>query len=55
VLEAKVCEGSAVPIGSNRITPTLEVKTDTNNEPDLSTHEEPLQKSLDIKQLLKIF
>lgn len=38
VKEAKIIEGSAVPIGSNQITPTLEVK----NEPEQSTqHKEP--------------
>lgn len=55
VKEAKVIEGSAVPIGSNRITPVLETKTDTLNEPPLSTQEEPLQKSFDIGQLLNNF
>lgn len=57
VLEAKVVEGSAVPIGSNRITPTLEVKADTTNEPVKTTQEEPSHKpeAFDIKQLLQIF
>lgn len=54
VLEAKVVEGSAVPIGSNWITPTLEVKTDTGKEPALATHEQPLQKSFNIHQILQI-
>jgi len=34
VKEAKVIEGSAVPIGSNRITPTLD---NTEKQPPLST------------------
>lgn len=42
VTQAKVIEGSAVPIGSNKITPTLEVKTNTTIEPPLSTQKEPL-------------
>lgn len=54
VLEAKVVEGSAVPIGSNFITPTLEVKTDTVKEPAQATHEQPLQKSFNIQQILQI-
>lgn len=36
VLEAKVIEGSAVPIGSNSATPTISV-TQGKSEPDLST------------------
>lgn len=56
VKEAKVAEGSAVPIGSNIITPTLEIKTDTTIEPSPDTQEEPSHKSsFDIKQLLNIF
>lgn len=45
VREAKVIEGSAVPIGSNTATPTLdnnmkgEPSKDTHNEPQKSTHE----------------
>lgn len=52
VTEAKVIEGSAVPIGSNIMTPTLEVKHDTQ-QPPVGT-EEPSHK-LDIQQLCKIF
>jgi hypothetical protein len=49
VLEAKVIEGSAVPIGSNSATPTISVEqgksepeqsTRHDNEPELSTHKE---------------
>jgi hypothetical protein len=43
VTEAKVIEGSAVPIGSNSITPTLEIKEPPQGthipEPQLSTQE----------------
>lgn len=43
VTEAKVIEGSAVPIGSNRITPTIEIteagkSTSTKIEPSEDTH-----------------
>jgi hypothetical protein len=40
VTEAKIIEGSAVPIGSNRATPTLEVG-EKGAEPPLGTHTEP--------------
>lgn len=53
VKEAKVIEGSAVPIGSNRITPVLEHKTNTETEPQQSTLEQPLDKSFNIDQLIK--
>lgn len=53
VKEAKVIEGSAVPIGSNRITPVLETKTNTDNEPPSGIQQQPLQKSFDIEQLFK--
>lgn len=54
VTEAKAIEGSAVPVGSNRATPTLGQKTNTDkDEPLLSTHEQPLTKSFDISQLIK--
>lgn len=39
VLEAKAIEGSAVPIGSNRITPTTE--NNMKSEPSDDTHKEP--------------
>jgi len=44
VLEAKVIEGSAVPLGSNFATPTLDIKaepvqTTQENEPDTSTQD----------------
>jgi hypothetical protein len=45
VKEAKIIEGSAVPIGSNQFTPTLE-----NNEPDKSTQPEAA-KALQINEL----
>lgn len=56
VTEAKVMEGSAVPMGSNSITPTLEVK----QEPAQATHDiEPLIDSTlsksDIINLFKTF
>jgi hypothetical protein len=57
VSEIKLLENSAVLFGSNELTPTLEVnaKTDTVIEPEVSTHEQPLQKSeaFDIQQLIK--
>ncbi len=37
VREAKIVEGSAVPIGSNIVTPTLEVKFDSTTHPKIST------------------
>ena len=39
VTEAKVIEGSAVPIGSNRATPTMSVK-ENNDDSEKSTHEQ---------------
>lgn len=39
VTEAKIIEGSAVPIGSNIATPVL--NTDTRDEPLIGTHDEP--------------
>ncbi|MBO9592744.1 MAG: hypothetical protein J7599_07520 [Niabella sp.] len=44
IIEAKVVEGSPVPKGSNVVTPVLQT-TSTKNEPPLSTHEEPQEKS----------
>jgi len=54
VKQAKVIEGSAVPIGSNRITPTLENKESTAQTPPLGTFEPP-HKTFDIKQILQNF
>jgi hypothetical protein len=51
VTEAKVLEGSAVPIGSNRVTPTLNVSESTKRQPDLST--EVLPPSFDISKAIK--
>lgn len=51
VREAKVIEGSAVPIGSNRITPTLSDKNFTPGGPEKSTQREPRKASI-YKQLL---
>ena len=53
VTEAKIIEGSAVPIGSNTITPTLEVEA-KNNEPSKDTHkQQEAEKSLqDRKEFL---
>lgn len=45
VTEAKIIEGSAVPIGSNTITPTLEVEV-KNNEPSKDTQKREAEKSL---------
>lgn len=56
VLEAKCIEGSAVPLGSNSATPTIEIINQPDNttgqkiEPDLST-----QKSIDYNFLSKNF
>jgi len=50
VKEAKIIEGSAVPIGSNQFTPTLENKSGpvqtTHNEPRESTHINEFKKIL---------
>ena len=56
VLEAKLIEGSAVPIGSNQATPTIE--NGINNEPEKSTQEiiEPeksTRKGIDYKYLIQ--
>jgi len=40
VYEAKMFEGSAVPIGSNQITPTLETNLDKDNDLDASSQKE---------------
>lgn len=65
VLEAKLIEGSAVVIGSNRVTPTLttaskeEAAADYStldldtNEPPNSTHEEKKVKPLDLNSMTK--
>jgi hypothetical protein len=47
VTEAKVIEGSAVPMGSNPITPTISIK----NEPSLDTQQQEAAKALQYKQL----
>jgi hypothetical protein len=47
VTEAKVIEGSAVPMGSNPITPTISIKT----EPPNSTQQKEAAKALQYKQL----
>jgi hypothetical protein len=55
VTEAKVIEGSAVPMGSNPITPTISIK----NEPSLDTQQKEAAKALQenrkqfFKQLIK--
>jgi hypothetical protein len=38
VTEAKIIEGSAVPIGSNTVTPTLDVESKQEIEPLQDTH-----------------
>lgn len=54
IKEAKVVEGSAVPIGSNPITPTLDnnmkSSPDTGKQPDLSTAKQPFNMSKAIKE-----
>lgn len=56
VIEAKCCEGSAVPMGSNTATPTLETG---KSQPDASTDTiiepviEPLKKQIDYDYLIK--
>lgn len=47
VTEAKIIEGSAVPIGSNQFTPTLE----NNKEPVKATPPEPVQATQDINEI----
>lgn len=50
VTEAKVVEGSAVPMGSNWVTPTLD-----NNlkEPPQGTHKEPVKTTLTTEEIIK--
>lgn len=48
VKEAKVIEGSAVPLGSNFATPTLNTK-----EPEKSTPQEPSKDTLEFKNIVK--
>jgi hypothetical protein len=58
VKEAKAIEGSAVPRGSNIVTPVLNVSDSTKQQPEPSTVElpQPTQPdTLNIKQLLTIF
>lgn len=55
VPEIILLENSSVLFGSNRLTPTLEVKTDTQNQPASTTEDEPSDKVFSIKQLLQIF
>lgn len=50
VREAKVIEGSAVPIGSNTATPTLD--NNMKSEPSKDTHNEPLDSTLNYKYLI---
>lgn len=51
VTEAKVIEGSAVPIGSNRITPTLNVSNSTKQQPAYATDDLPQE--IDIMKWVK--
>lgn len=46
ITEAKVVEGSAVPIGSNIMTPTLENNMGTGKEPLTGTHSQPSNKQM---------
>lgn len=50
VSEAKIIEGSAVPIGSNTITPTLSVES-KNIEPSEDTQQKEAEKSLQDEQV----
>lgn len=56
VKEAKVIEGSAVPVGSNIITPTLDnnmpKSTSTDEQPPLSTVEQP--QKFDIARAIRV-
>jgi hypothetical protein len=55
VKEAKCIEGSAVPIGSNIMTPTLDNNLKTTIEPDKSTQElEPVKSTLSYDRLLEL-
>jgi hypothetical protein len=45
VPEIKIMENSCVLFGANELTPTLDAKTDTDNEPSEDTHEQPSHKS----------
>jgi hypothetical protein len=51
VTEIKLLECSCVLFGANEITPTLEVKHNTQHEPDESTQSEPPK--FDLKEALK--
>ena len=53
VKEAKVIEGSAVPLGSNHVTPTLE--NDIKSEPLESTQDEPPEGTLTIEEYKTTF
>ena len=54
VKEAKVVEGSAVPLGSNFVTPTLE--NNAKSQPDKSTgEEEPDKSTLNYNEMAKEF
>lgn len=54
VKEAKVIEGSAVPLGSNHVTPTLD--NNAKDQPSNDTEEsKPEQSTLDYKQMAKEF
>lgn len=53
VPEIKLLENSAVLFGCNQLTPTLNVKTDTEEQPPLSTEQQPLNKSFDIATIIK--
>lgn len=54
VPEIKLLENSAVLFGSNELTPTLDVKSGTHNEPEEPTHSEPLTgKAFDIAEAIQ--
>lgn len=49
VTEAKIIEGSAVPIGSNIATPTLEITNTTPDEQELEEEQEPVETTPEYK------
>jgi hypothetical protein len=56
VTEAKLVEISCVISGSNELTPTLDAKTDTSNQPPSGTEEQPSEKSsiITVTELFKL-
>ena len=52
VLEAKVIEGSAVPLGSNSVTPTIEIQGAAKGTPEIIEPSNDTRKSLIINHLI---